>query len=345
MTGLQQVVRSLYTRLSSVDAINGMLDVVRRRSFVRKLARRNLAVLLSSGSTWVNVDGSLRLIAEDDQPVVFGPWHGDATTELLYWIPFLRWAREHFELDPARCVAASRGGVGHWYAEVCARYVELHDHFDEDELAGLTPDALRALPGLRNASIFPPGPILDLVASYREGTMGSRPFLKRTRHSQLPSPDDPATAGLPNEYVAVALSPTGAFPDSGETRERAERLVRRLSDATDVVSVDGAAWGDPVARPIADVSANRRLKAQHAVIARSRGLVAAYSELVPLALLTGVPVIALRAGDAPIQNADLDMALLVGSESGGSLNVLDLGDLDSLHEVLGGSSASSGGES
>lgn len=324
----QAALRSLYTRLSSVDAVNRALDVVRRRPFVRKLARRNIAVLLSRGSTWVNVDGSLRLVAEDDQPVVFGPWHGDAVTELLYWIPFLRWAQVHFELDPARCVALSRGGVAHWYAEVCDRYVELLDHVDETQLESVGPSVVRSIPGLRDATVFPPDAVLDLVASYREGAIGSRPFLKRTRHKRLPVPDDPATTGLPESYVAIAIAP------SDDPRLR--RLVQGLAASTAVVSIDDGDWGDAALTPLRGVPASRRLQAQHAVIARSQGLIAGFSGLVPLGMLTGVPVIALPTATGRIQIADIDMALLVGSESGGSLNVLEPDDLGSLHEVLGG---------
>jgi hypothetical protein len=322
--------RAAYTRASRIDAVSRALDVVRRRSFVRRLARRNIAVLLSSGSTWVNVDGAMRLVAEDDQPVVFGPWRGDAVTELLYWIPFLRWAHVHFALDPARCVALSRGGVGHWYAEVCDRYVELLDHVDESHLDEVGPSVVRTIPGLEGATVFPPDAVLDLVAGYREGAIGSRPFLKRTRHTLLPAPDDPAAEGLPEGYVAIALGPAAAGTD------RLPRLVAGLAASASVVSLDGADWPGGVHTPLRGVPASRRLQAQHAVIARSQGLIAAFSELVPLGMLTGVPVIALHAASAPIQIADLDMALLVGSESGGSLNVLDLADLDSLYEVLGG---------
>jgi hypothetical protein len=275
---------------------------------------------------------------------VFGPWHGDAVTELLYWIPFLRWAQEHFQLDRARCVAVSRGGVGHWYAEVCERYVELLDHFDAAELDGVTAETIRSLPEAKDASVFPPSPVLDLVASYREGAIGSRPILKRTRHTRLPIPDDPATDGLPSDYIAVALGPSDALPDSGETRRRLNRLVGSLAASHTLVSVDGAHWDDPVIAPLRDVPPSRRLKAQHALIAGSRGLIAAYSGLVPLGMLTGVPVIALREPPGHIQIADIDMALLVGSESGGSLNVLELDDLGSLCEVLGSGRSPSGGQ-
>ena len=87
---------------------------------MRAFARRHVEVLLARGTTWANVDGALRLLAEDPRrQIVFGPWEGDALTELLYWAPFVRWAQEHFSLDPARLAVVSTSGAGHCYGDAC----------------------------------------------------------------------------------------------------------------------------------------------------------------------------------------------------------------------------------
>src|SRR5689334_23334751 len=52
------------------------------------------------------------------QTVVVGPWLSEVGFEALYWVPFLRWVRAAFRLDPSRVVAVSRGGVGSWYAGI-----------------------------------------------------------------------------------------------------------------------------------------------------------------------------------------------------------------------------------
>src|SRR4051794_8053845 len=62
--------------------------------------------------------------------VVVGPWLSEVGFEALYWIPFLRWVKAAFRLDPARVVAVSRGGVASWYDGIAGRYVEIWDHVD-----------------------------------------------------------------------------------------------------------------------------------------------------------------------------------------------------------------------
>ena len=101
-------IRAVYSRAAGSQALRRPLGAVRSHPRVRAFARRHVDMLLASGTTWANVDGALRLLAEDRrQQLVFGPWRGDATTELLYWAPFVGWAQEHFGLTPA----ADRSGA------------------------------------------------------------------------------------------------------------------------------------------------------------------------------------------------------------------------------------------
>lgn len=99
---MRRLARSVYSRAAESPALRRPLDALRSHPRVRALARRNVRLLLGEGATWANVDGALRLLAEDRaRPVAFGPWAGDRLTELLYWQPFVRWAQEHFSLRPA----------------------------------------------------------------------------------------------------------------------------------------------------------------------------------------------------------------------------------------------------
>jgi hypothetical protein len=97
-----RLARAVYSRASESRALHRPLDAIRSNPRVRAFARRHVRVLLARGTTWANVDGALRLLAEaPSNRVVFGPWEGDATTKVLYWAPFVRWAQEHFGLAPA----------------------------------------------------------------------------------------------------------------------------------------------------------------------------------------------------------------------------------------------------
>jgi hypothetical protein len=65
---------------------------------VRALARRHVGLLLRRARTWGNVDSALRLLGEDrTTPVAFGRCD-DPLLDVLYWQPFIHWAREHFGL-------------------------------------------------------------------------------------------------------------------------------------------------------------------------------------------------------------------------------------------------------
>ena len=306
---LRHLARALYARASDSRALRRPLDAIRRSPRIRRLARRHVGVLLSRGTTWANVDGALRLLAEDrDQPIIFGPWAGDAATEVLYWAPFVRWAGEHFSLEPRRVAVVSRKEVGHLYGQACSVYAETVEA------------AQRELPG---ATVFPPEPFSALVEAYRRGEAPLRPLLKRTRYGLLPAPPDPVTGELPDQYVAVALAPSAAFPAAPANREAATRLLAALSASGPVVSLDQGLG----------------LRAQHAQLTRATGLVAAYSGLALLGGLSGVPVVALRAADGEVAEPDLDLAQRVVASLGGSLTILDTRDLESLEAALGGARA------
>ena len=70
-----------------------------------------------------------RFEQEADTPVLAGPWLGEVGFELLYWIPFLRWAVSEFPGLRRQLVIQSRGGVASWYEGLATRYVDLFDHF------------------------------------------------------------------------------------------------------------------------------------------------------------------------------------------------------------------------
>ncbi len=251
-------------------------------------------MLLARGTTWANVDGALRLLAEDPaQEIVFGPWTGGTATELLYWVPFVRWAQEHFALDPARVTVVARSGTSHWYGDAGGRSAE-------------TLEAARsASPG---AAVFPAEPVADLVEEYRRGAAPPRPLLKRARHALLTPPAGRAAARPPAGYVAIGARPLGGVsrPRSG-TGRRPRRWPRRLAAGRHVVTLDGT--DDPAER--------------HRLLAGAGGLVAAYSGIALLGALSGIPVIALRSADGVVAEPDVDLAFRLVSQLGGSLTVLD----------------------
>ncbi len=299
----RSLARAVYSRAARSGVLQRPLRAIRAHPRVRRLARRHVDVLLSGEATWANLDGALRLLAEDaGQPVVFGPWELDAGREALYWVPFVRWAQEHFSLDPARVGVVSRGGVGGWYAGICDTYAE--------SSAG----AVAALPG---AVWFRPGPFLRLVERYRSGLEAPRPLLKRSAHRRL-APTEPRGNGGP---LAVALAPSEAFPASAENRRVAGALREALTAIGPVVVLD-------------EETGPKEIGARHALFAAAGGLVASYSDLALVGALSGVPTIALRSASGEVVEPDLDLATRVVTRLGGSFTVLDPAGVETLRRAL-----------
>src|SRR5215471_1000109 len=76
-------------------------DVLRHRSELREQLRW-------SREAW-QIEREVETLAVSGRPLVAGPWLSEVGFEALYWIPFLRWVKAAFRLDPARVVAVSRG--------------------------------------------------------------------------------------------------------------------------------------------------------------------------------------------------------------------------------------------
>src|SRR5688572_20212883 len=83
------------------------------------------------------------LRALGDGPIVCGPWLSEIGFELLYWIPFLRWAMTAADLRPEQLVILSRGGCASWYRDLTPNYVELYDIFTPQDLHALNVRRIR----------------------------------------------------------------------------------------------------------------------------------------------------------------------------------------------------------
>ena len=73
------------------------------------------------------------LFRSSGKPIILGPWLSEAGFELMYWIPFLAWAKRFGRLDAQRLIAVSRGGAAPWYAGVTDQYEEAFRFYTPDE--------------------------------------------------------------------------------------------------------------------------------------------------------------------------------------------------------------------
>src|SRR5687767_8551319 len=118
-TEAHQSLQSDLARLAdrSANQATKELEALRElRDAVRKLGDRiakHEDPLFAEGRRYLRRE--LEKTAAGDAPIVVGPWTGEVGFELLYWIPFVRWACAEFGIDPRRLLVISRGGVGSWY--------------------------------------------------------------------------------------------------------------------------------------------------------------------------------------------------------------------------------------
>lgn len=258
-------------------------------------------------------------IGASDRPIVIGPWTGEVGFELLYWIPFVEWARTHGGWAREREVVVSRGGVASWYGP-SGRY--------SDALALVSPEEFRTaigeerrkqrrpgafddrlvqgvvgFLGLGDVEMLHPSLMYRAFASYWNDESGFARVDQFTRHRLLVASPGDRPSVCPPEYVAVRFYFNECFPETPENRAFAQGVVSALAERTPVVVLNPGVradehrdWAPEQAGrvvTIADgITPDRNLAVQSAVIAGARAFVGTYGGYSYLAPLYRVPSIA-----------------------------------------------------
>lgn len=308
-------------------------------------------------------------LAASDRPVVAGPWLAEVGYELLYWIPFLRWA---IEVEPSlagRLTVVSRGGVACWYEGIGSRYVELFDEFEPDELERMREAGAAETGGVRKQMAPTTGDrqiLHRLAAVTGEGHVELHPSvmfqafrqgLKRPslRLDELPyryAPLAPPALELelPEEFVAVRFYHRASFPDTAPNRALVERTLAELGSRGAVVSldpgrryddhVDAAAPAEVLRLPQLEAPATN-LAVQTAAIARASAFVGTYGGLAYLAPLLGVPSVSFYSDGSRFRPQHLELARRVFDRPEyGRFVALATADVPVLDRVLRRSAAS-----
>jgi hypothetical protein len=297
-------------------------------------------------------------------PVIVGPWSGEVGFELLYWIPFVTHALQQAGVAPERIVVVSRGGCQPWYSHLRGRYLDILSFVTADEFRAATMvekkqksigrfdrqivrAVMKAL-GTRQASLVHPGlmyPLFQPFWKQRENVGRVERYTARRLFDRAAVPV--LDQRLPPEYIAVRFYFSACFPDTPANRAFVERVVRRLSDATEVVLLNPGIKVDdhedyaPGRREhihyVDDMmTPDRNLAVQTAVIAGARAFVGTYGGFSYLAPLYGVKSLAFYSDDDAFFAHHLDFAQRTFRRLGaGSLVPLDVGDTDLVRLALG----------
>ena len=276
------------------------------------------------GEEW-QVERDIAAVARGRGPIIAGPWLSEVGFEVLYWIPFLRWFEDRYRIDPERVIAISRGGVGGWYGDLAARYVEIFDHLSPEEFGrrnrerhqreeaggqkqmaiGPLDDALiaaaRSAAGVKDGAICHPSLMYRLFSRFWYGNRALDLVMSRTRY--VPLTATPVNLGLPERYIAAKFYTGAALPGTPEARGALRELVRTAAARMPIVMLDtGMATDeheDYLFRDIPNVLSlrDRLVPATNrgvptAAIAGAQGFIGTCGSLAWLAPLLGVDTLA-----------------------------------------------------
>lgn len=294
-----------------------------------KRARRFDDHVLTPYRTERRVKRILSRATSGRRPIIVGPWTSEVGYEVLYWLPFLRWAVDQHAISPERLVAVSRGGTALWYEGIAGRYVDIFDLIEPTTFAAqaaarpaggdqkqMAPsefdlhltELVRQRLGVDRVAVWHPGLMYQLFRSFWYGDR-SRQFLFRHMDFRYPRVVGGSDGlSLPEEYVAMKFYTGPALPATDRNTTLLCDLVERVAARTPVVMLD-TTWttdehrdyafdgihGVTTLRPSLDPRTN--LDLQTRVIAGARQFIGTCGGLAWLAPFLGVDTFAVYEDD------------------------------------------------
>ena len=201
----------------------------------------------------------ITMLARSGRPVLVGPWLSETGFELLYWIPFIAWAKAYGNFDPAQLVVISRGGAASWYRGITDQYEEIFSFMSPDEfrrgneeriverggrmkhltVSAFDREIVRRVSdkrGLSGAQLLHPSLMYGL---FKEFWFQRTPvsFVESfTSFAPIVAPElGDLRAALPERYVAAKFYGNTALPETPGNRAFMASYLEELTKHTDVV--------------------------------------------------------------------------------------------------------------
>ena len=324
-----------------------MVMDVRVRRLVPAAIRRAAARAVASRRA-AQVDRQLSTLARGGQPIVVGPWLGEVGFELLYWIPFLHWFADRYEVGAERLIAVSRGGsAAAWYGAFAARSYDAlsfmsadefkrrnqdrHGQFGEQKQIGaasLDEEIVGFVRGAegQEASVLHPSTMYRLFAPYWWGHEPVEWVRRYTRFAPLRPPS--FSVDVPPSYTAVKFYFNDCFTDTPEHRAFVDRTIRSVAEEGPAISLSSGVTVDDHLPCEPDVAAMRgirhlltpesNLAVQSAIVAGARRFVGTYGGFAYLAPLCGVPAVSYYTEPGGFSTRHLDLVRDVLTSTGES---------------------------
>jgi hypothetical protein len=314
-------------------------DEVARRSMA---ARRTLVYGTQAASNVATeCRHQLQSIAAGSNVIVVGPWVSEVGFEVLYWVPFLRWAKTEFGLTESRIVVVSRGGVDTWYEGIGSRYLDIFECFTPEQFRQKNEERIRVTGGQKHNLVsalddeliawakvklsvddvdwLHPKLMYDLFADFWRRRASVSLVERHTCFAQYSLPSERPEIRLPEDFVAVKFYFSAAFPETDENRKFVARLVERLARRTHVVMLNTGLQVDDhddfqaaLSNRVISVAEAMRpadnLAVQTYVISRARAFFGTYGGFSYLPPLMGVPSCCFHSSEGKFLPVHLDVA-------------------------------------
>ena len=307
---------------------------------------------------------TVTMLGRTRRPIIVGPWLTETGFELLYWIPFVAWAKAYGGLRDDQLVVVSRGGCGSWYRHITHNYVDVLSFYSPDEFRELNEqrtlqhrgrfkhmdvsdfdraivERVVAKEGLHKPKLLHPSLMYNLFNVYWRQMASVTLIEAFTVFNRLTPPGlHDLAVHLPQRYVAVKFYSNMALPDSPENRTIIARVLRELTQTTDVVLLNtGHRFDDHTEYPIEVrgrlhtvdhlMTPENNLYVQTKIISGAMAFVGTYGGFSYLAPLVGTDTLAFFSHPTGFRWDHLEVAKRVFSSlRAGSFVALDVRDLD-----------------
>jgi hypothetical protein len=314
---------------------------------------------------------ALTRMARSGKPIIVGPWLSETGFELLYWIPFLNWAKSYGNFRDDRLIVVSRGGCSTWYRHMTTAYHDVFDFYTPEQFrernearildqGGLQKhveiaefdqeilDRVQHAAGVRGAEVLHPSLMYKLFRIFwrLQASVGLVQGFTVHRRIERP-PLDTLADRLPRDYVAVKFYTNNSFPDTPSNRAFIASYLNQLAAQHEVVLLTtGVRFDDhddfqPSRRDRIHtieqlMTPRNNLDVQTRVIAGARAFVGTYGGFSYLAPLLGIDTLAFFSDGSGFRIDHLEIAKRVFTDlNAASFLPLDVRDVEVIRVGLG----------
>ncbi len=274
--------------------------------------------------------------------IIVGPFHSEIGFEILYWIPFLRWAFKKYAINPEQVTVVSRGGAESWYRGLAGNYVDIFSFITPDQLRKYNEQRVsQRRTHKQNIVETFERDILEkvMVGDAPNGWSLVHPMLMYRQFAPFwsyatpitsidrstcyvlspPLPKDDLIESLPKDYVAVKFYFSASFPATPENKQFVADCIARLSKRRPVVllstglSIDDHAEATTSSANVIEIkdhiTPENNIDVQTRILSNAKAFVGTYGGFSYIAPFYGVPSLAYYSREDKFLPTHLEVAL------------------------------------